>query len=260
MNQDTQEEQIYFDSIKEKREGYFVTYHPDREVASLGLIFVEEIPSQKKIKKLMLHELKLWTSKYPILTIVHAYDDKELSLDIGELLDTSLSGWIDYENGKFRYTWKLFKGPKTNKKRTNSELIQLFSSVPYRTQSQINKKIKKETKERILGLKIFRYVYFLWLCIIPLLWGLSQFFGPQFLTTIATIYCVWKFIINFIKTFFPDVWKEEPADSEKMRLKDHYYYHCQLNPEGFERLRSENFEKEQKQKTQKEYDQLNITS
>ncbi len=63
-------------------------------------------------------------------------------------------------------------------------------------------------------------------------------------------------MINFIKTFFPDIWKEEPTDSEKTRLKDHYYYHCQMNPEGFDRLKSENFEREQKQKTQKEYEQL----
>lgn len=255
MSQDILEEQIYFDYIKEKRDGYFITYHPNRDFSSLNLIFVEKIPSQENIKELMLYELKLWIKKYPIYTSVHAYDDKESSLDIGDLFENSLSGWID-EDERFRYTWKIYKQPKINKKRTNAELIKLFSDIQYRTQSQINSKIDKQIKERILGHKIFRYVYFLWLGVIPLIWGLAQFFGPQLLTTIATIYCVWKFMINFIKTFFPDIWKEEPTDSEKTRLKDHYYYHCQMNPEGFDRLKSENFEREQKQKTQKEYEQL----
>lgn len=258
MNQDTHEEHIYFNSIKEKREGYFVSYRPGREVASLSLTFVEKIPSQKDIKRLMIYELKIWITKYPIHTLVHAYNDKESSIYIGDLFETSLSGWIDNESGKFRYTWKMYKGPLNSNRRTNAELVQLFSGIPYRTQSQINEKMDIAIKERILGRNVFRYIYFLWLGVIPLIWGISQFFGPQFLTTIATIYCVWKFIISFIKTFFPDVWKEEPTDSEKIRLKDHYYYHCQLNPEGFDRLKSENFEKEQKQKIQKKYDQLAV--
>ncbi len=24
-------------------------------------------------------------------------------------------------------------------------------------------------------------------------------------------------------------------------MKDHYYYHCQMNPDGFKRLKTENF-------------------
>lgn len=139
-------------------------------------------------------------------------------------------------------------------------MIQIFDGCLYRTQSEVSENANKNAKERVLRLKLFRYVYFLWLAVIPLIWELAQFFGPQLLTTLATAYCVWKFIINFIKTFYPDVWKEEPTDSEKKRLKDHYYYHCQLNPEGFHRLRSENIEKDQRQKTKKEYDQLNMTT
>lgn len=117
MSQDIQEEHIYFSPIKEKREGYFVTYHPGNELASLGLTFVEDIPPQQKIKELMLRELRFWVNKYPIFTMVHAYDNTESSIDIGDFFETALSGWIDDKSRKFRYTWKIHKVPKIDKKK-----------------------------------------------------------------------------------------------------------------------------------------------
>jgi hypothetical protein len=47
--------------------------------------------------------------------------------------------------------------------------------------------------------------------------------------------------------------KEEELEE---RLKDHYYYHCQMNPEGFKRLMLENLEKMEKDSIANEAESL----
>ena len=37
---------------------------------------------------------------------------------------------------------------------------------------------------------------------------------------------------------------------------NHYFYHCERNPEGFMRLKVENFEREAKERTLKEVEAL----
>jgi hypothetical protein len=41
--------------------------------------------------------------------------------------------------------------------------------------------------------------------------------------------------------------------AEKERKMAHYYYHCELNPQGFEKLRYENFKKDGIRNIQEEY-------
>ncbi len=256
INQQEPEERLFFDPIKEAREEYYIEYRPNPSDghATLSLTFLHDNQDPNYVRSLMAKEMRIWLKKYPDLqVVVHAFDSSDSNLNLGDLFENSLSGWIDKETNATRYTWKLYKTPDAVNTKSNAEWIKIFNGITYRTQTQIREQTDKHLKERILGLKIFRYVYFLWLGVIPLLWGLAQFFGPKTVGYIAMVYCLWKFVVNLNKVLFPGNWKDEPAESEKKRLKDHYFYHCELNPEGFAKLRSENFEKEQKQKTQEQY-------
>lgn len=50
--------------------------------------------------------------------------------------------------------------------------------------------------------------------------------------------------------------KRQKAKEEEGRLKDHYYYHCQKNPEGFRKLMLENLEQMSKDEIAKEAAEL----
>jgi len=56
-------------------------------------------------------------------------------------------------------------------------------------------------------------------------------------------------------------WHLEPSKSEKEKAEKeltmgHYYYHCERNPEGFARLKVENFEREARERIVKEAEAL----
>ncbi|MCC5960053.1 MAG: hypothetical protein JJU08_12015 [Rhodobacteraceae bacterium] len=44
--------------------------------------------------------------------------------------------------------------------------------------------------------------------------------------------------------------------AEKKRKMEHYFYHCERNPAGFWRLKSENFESDKRERVRKEADEL----
>jgi hypothetical protein len=46
--------------------------------------------------------------------------------------------------------------------------------------------------------------------------------------------------------------EREKQKAEKQRKMEHYFHHCEENPEGFNRLKMENFEREAVQRTQAE--------
>ena len=138
--------------------------------------FLDEDIDTETAKNTMLKELKIWIKKYPHLNMtVHPFNISGDSINIGNIFDDSLCGWIDNNTGRLKYTWKMHKWPESNNTKSNSEWIEIFKDISYRTQTQIREQADKHTKEKILGMKIFRYVYFLWLGVIPLLWGLSIF-------------------------------------------------------------------------------------
>ena len=53
--------------------------------------------------------------------------------------------------------------------------------------------------------------------------------------------------------------KRDKEIEDEERLKNHYYYHCQMNPEGFKRLMLENLDKMAKDRITKEAEALKIS-
>jgi len=49
--------------------------------------------------------------------------------------------------------------------------------------------------------------------------------------------------------------REKHKDAEELRMQ-HHHYHCERNPEGFMRLKAENFERDAREETHRETDEL----
>lgn len=99
---------------------------------------------------------------------------------------------------------------------------------------------------------------FIWFVVIPIAVLIFEF-SNEWLSAFIFLYSVSKGIETWL-----DMWgklqksKREKEKEEEERLKNHYYYHCQMNPEGFKRLMLENLEKMAKDRTMKEAEALKI--
>ena len=50
--------------------------------------------------------------------------------------------------------------------------------------------------------------------------------------------------------------QRERAESEKLRKMEHYYYHCEKNPDAFNKLKVDNFRREAVEDTFKESEKI----
>jgi len=66
-------------------------------------------------------------------------------------------------------------------------------------------------------------------------------------------FSLWKALVKALKLL--GKWKESPqalnVQEEERRMR-HHHYHCELNPEGFMRLKIENFERKERERIQNE--------
>ena len=117
-------EQLYFGSIKENRDSYFVEYHPpvsNKPVATLNLVY----PSQydlKEVARSMRSEMEHWIKRYPIPVMVSAFDAADNVLrpnDPHE--DGFLVGWFVPGTRELASSWKLSELPAFLNDTTNRE-------------------------------------------------------------------------------------------------------------------------------------------
>lgn len=100
---------------------------------------------------------------------------------------------------------------------------------------------------------------FIWSVITILIALIISFldYYSDFVSLIALIYSIYKAIQKFLE--LTGRWPKSKGTKEKEheeQLKNHYYYHCQMNPEGFNRLKRENFEKMAREDIEKESQSL----
>jgi hypothetical protein len=65
----------------------------------------------------------------------------------------------------------------------------------------------------------------------------------------ALVYALFKLGVEGLKLFGTPKWiPGHKARTERERRMEHYFYHCERNPEGFARLRAENFAREEQER------------
>ncbi|MCI0607806.1 MAG: hypothetical protein L0Z71_01915 [Anaerolineae bacterium] len=243
--------------LKESRGWYFVEYHPpasDFKFANLHLVITIENARDIDIADAMEKELKNWLNRYPIPLFFSAFDNKG---DLIHSLNTikgsdHLIGFFD-QDGKIRLYWRLVKDNEIPDVALNKEYVnKLYSNLDYKTYAELDAERRKRRKE----IKTGSFIIFVWLVIIPLLITVLEFYS-NWLALITLIYSFYKAIQTGLE--LRGKWpksKRKKAKELEERLKDHYYYHCQMNPEGFKRLMLENLEKMGKDEIAKEAELL----
>ncbi len=238
---------IHFEPVEEDRGSYFVTYQPPMpncHFATLCLTFTKLL-KKNKITSLMESEAEIWLKRYPVPLMISAFDPKGSLIQIND--DYSyLSGWIDPDTNQITRSWKLKDLTEFCEAHPNKQnWAEIYPDIPPKTKDDIKINADRYVKEKRRLKTRLKVILVLWLGVIPAGWIIFQFFGPAWLAIIATVYSLWKIFHTCLKLLgYREPSSLEKEEAEKKRKKEHYYYHCEQNPEGFERLKGENFDED----------------
>lgn len=260
---DRKQRKIFFESIKEARDGYFVEYGPpggEARFAWLTLVFHQEV-SSAVAKKKMEAEAQSWTKRYAVPVMVFASDEKGDTVELSDSWkNNNLIAW-KRQDGQLEQHWELLEDEALPADALSLDyLLQVYDDVPYRTGKEVREQADRNSEKRRKELRVGFAIIFLWAVAIPASVAIIGWANPV-IGLIVTLYAFGKaarqggLLLGWIKPS-----SLEKKNREKERRMRHYYYHCERNPDGFRRIVSENFEQDERARIQAEAKELTSAS
>lgn len=246
-------EKLFFCVLKEDRGWYFVEYRPpipSYRFATLSLV-VPKALDVAQVAKAMETELKAWLARYPIPIMVSAFDAKGDLYNLGAVRDCShLIGFIDKASQEVHLFWRLLENKEIPADALDAGYLRtIYSNIPYKTSVDL----QRERENHLKQLRIGWTIVFVWAVIVPAAVAILEWVSPPWVAAFVLIYSLWKATVKALKML--GKWKKSPREIEKEeeeRRMRHHHYHCERNPEGFLRLKFENFEREERERIRSE--------
>ncbi len=235
-------------------------YHPpaaDARFATLQLVFLGPVTFEE-VAKFLQEEAEHWLKRYPVPLMIWACDEKEDTIVPPNGDSSCLVAWTSREGGQVVQSRNLqdldvfLKGAPAE-----PDWLTIYADVPVRTDAEIKAAARRSLQEQRRLKMSLNVVLMLWLSVIPAGYAVFVYFGPEWLSLMGLAFVLWK------------AWKtgwrisgrgkpspKEQEKAEKQRKMEHYFYHCERNPDGFMRLKSENFAIDAREQTQREADQI----
>jgi hypothetical protein len=240
---------ILFSKVKEDRGWYFVEYTPPMlnyrfSVLQLSVI---ELPDLETVATALEAEAKDWLSRYPVplMATAFAIDESVLSLVNVRPID-HLMAWVDTSSRNPIIKWELIGDHNLPDIALNREYLkQVFKKFPYETGLDISKEITKQAKAN----KITWWLFFMWAVVVPLLAAVIEWSSDK-LGLLVLVYAFYKAVIEALRLTgkLPKSKRKLQKEVEEAQMR-HHHYHCSRNPDAFERLKLENFQKEAIERT-----------
>lgn len=250
---------VYRDEIKEGRMDYFVTYQPADSrfsFALVDLVFPERRIENTRVAQAMEDELEIWLKRYPVPVMVSAFDAKEDLIGVhGDDGESHLMGYRDLKTGQLVRRWGLLKENELPAEQTNAEHLQsAYQGVSFRDQAAVRKAAQRKTTSVIRGARAI--IFFI--VAVPVLIEIISL-GVAWLGYILSTISITAGAYKAGKAFgWLKPTKRELAKAEELRKMEQCYWHCERNPEAFNRLKIQNFERDAMERTRKEADLLGI--
>jgi len=248
-------EKVYFDSVKEKHEAFFVEYHPpihNVPFATLHINYPRAVDTKEVIAQLEL-QASIWAEKYPVPVMASAFDEYCDLISFGSEKDSSHLTVIK-RNGRYENHWNLLKDNEFPAEVLDvTFLISVYSDIGYRTQAEVT----TAAYESIKPMRRVKIILLIWAVFIPALIAILEFFSPTWIAVIALTYSLWKAYQQWLlmtgRKIKSD--KEVAKEEKDLRMK-HHHYHCEQNPDAFTRMKKENFKRDSKNRVKNEFDSL----
>lgn len=239
-----------YEKVKMDREEYFVTYSPiNLKSENHALLTITGNINKRKMAIKMEEEVVDCLKVYPVPVVCMAVDDKDGYINFDDVKGASrIVGYM--EKGSIFFEWR---ENFPNIVVTDQELRKIYKGIKFETRNQLKKKADDYVKDMRTIICFLNFTTIAWAFVAIIITVLE--WQHLLVGTAAFIYAIYKILRKVIrlKGFKTEKEKEE---AEIKRKKDHYYYHCELNPAGFRRLMAENFENEHKERTLQEHQSI----
>lgn len=248
---------IYFSSIKESRDWYFVEYTPplpNYRFSNLSLSIVDQSKSPSEVAEAVESESRHWLCLYriPLMATAFTLEGDVLSL-AGIKPINHLIAWQDANSEHVTLKWELVPDVDLPEIALNRDFLKhIFSDVPFRTDEDIQNAAYK----RFSNLRNGWRLVFIWAVIIPITVSLLEWWS-DLLGLAVVVYAFIKATIKALRLMghLPKSEWEKEREIKEGKMS-HYYYHCERNPEAFQLLKLENFRNEEIEKTKLEAEHL----
>lgn len=254
------ERKVIRDELKESRGDYYVVYHPAdsrSQFANLHLVF----PSDNIVVQDVIHRMEVectsWLKKYCVPVMVTSFDAKDNVINLKSIKKESyLLGFVDSKTRNIVRRWESVTQDEFLSDHVDYHYLErVYSGVPFRYLDEHVDKARSEARVRGRVLKLFKLGMLLFV-VFPVLIeiiSLGVAWLGHLLAAISILTGLYKIskAVGWVK---PSLHEQEEA--EKQRKMEHYYHHCELNPNGFRELVSKNFERETIEETRKEAELL----
>lgn len=245
-------DEIRFGSLKEDRGWYYVEYSPpiaNYRFSILQLSIVEARDTAAVVAA-MESEAREWLRRYtvPLMATAFSADSSVLSLS-GVRPINHLMAWLESESHEPVLRWELVENDVLPDIALNRDwLEEVFTNVPYKTGAEI----QAEVAERDASRRVGWWLVFVWAVVVPLGVAVLEWWS-DLLGLLVLGYAFVKAAIQALRLtgHLPKSARQREKEAEDLRMR-HHHYHCERNPEAFERLKAENFRREETERTNSE--------
>ncbi|MEX2163174.1 MAG: hypothetical protein WD823_02870 [Sulfuricaulis sp.] len=250
---DASNQKVFRDGIKEHRGSYFVIYKPadvNSSLALVSLVFPETSVEVTEVRRAMEQELKHWLNRFSVPVMVTAFDVTDRLIHFSEgPYESHLMGYIDPHTGGLVQKWGLFEEDETpSEQKDVGYLERVYQGVPFRLQGKVREEVRREA--RVRG-RVIRFIVFFYVggAVLIELIALGVNWLGHVLAAVSIAVGSYKLgkAMGWLKPT-----KRDKEKAEKGQKMGHYFYHCERNPEAFNRLKCENFERDAIEQTHKE--------
>ncbi len=256
----SKEREVFRDTLKESRENYYVIYDPADSglfLACLHLTFLQNDISASEIISAMDRECRVWLTKYPVPLMVTSFDATGSVINLQpEKPISSLIGFIDPKSQKLISEWRIIANEELPPEQSQSAYLEkIYKGIPFRYRDDVRRKALEDMRSQGKALRALKFFFFLVVAVPVILEIVSlriELLGHLLaaISIFAGLYKVAK-TLEWIK---PTAHEREKAEVE--RKMKHYFYHCELNPSAFLKLKCENFENESIKSSHQEAESL----
>jgi hypothetical protein len=257
-------ERLQFSTVKESRDWYFVEYSPPQAgdwYATLN-VQVHRPATNAAVAEAMEAELGIWTRRYPMPVFVSAWDQEgDLHSLNGTRECAHLTGWLNADTGAVETFWRMMRNDEAPRAApSNEELLRIYADIPHACTSQAarDREFRALARRVRTGKWLATAWLIVWLAFIPAGVAILEWAAPWWwlgaLVLAYSLYKAFKQALKAIGRWRPG--RRESEAQDKQRRMERFSVECERNPEGFERLKLENLEREAREQIQKEAREL----
>lgn len=223
-------------------------------LASLSLVYTQPVMEKQRVVDDIEKEFDHWLERFPVPLMVSAWDFKGDGIEFPDIhTERFLSGYSDLAGSVVR-TWGTFKDSDfPGETKSTEHRLSAYSELEAITAAEIQQ--KADAHRRMI--KVGWWMVFIWAVAIPSMLAILGFFNLFYVGAIALAYSLYRAVR---KTLEMTGLKKRSRRLEEKEREDtdmrHHHYHCKKNPEGFMRLKIENFERDEIERIRKESQEI----